>query len=92
MNLDILNPLDCDGWNDLVISSGSRSFFHSSEWARVLVETYKYKPLYFALVQDDRLRLLIPFMEVSSLITGRRGVSLPFTDFCEPATPKRSDV
>jgi len=27
---------------------------------------------------------LIPFMEVKSLLTGTRGVSLPFTDYCPP--------
>ncbi len=27
---------------------------------------------------------MIPFMEVNSPLTGKRGVSLPFTDYCEP--------
>jgi hypothetical protein len=26
----------------------------------------------------------MPFMDVKSILTGRRGVSLPFTDYCEP--------
>ncbi len=32
---------------------------------------------------DNRLTTAIPLMEVPSLLTGKRGVSLPFTDFCE---------
>jgi lipid II:glycine glycyltransferase (peptidoglycan interpeptide bridge formation enzyme) len=31
-------------------------------------------------------------MEVNSLLTGRRGVSLPFTDYCEPITSGGSDL
>ena len=27
---------------------------------------------------------MVPVMDVKSVLTGRRGVSLPFTDFCEP--------
>jgi hypothetical protein len=35
-------------------------------------------------MEGDRLRALVPVMEVNSLLTGKRGVSLPFTDYCEP--------
>ena len=30
---------------------------------------------------------LLPLMEVDSWLTGRRGISLPFTDECEPLYP-----
>jgi hypothetical protein len=50
----------------------------------VLSETYQYTPLYFTLVDNGKLLALIPVMEVNSYLTGRRGVSLPFTDYCEP--------
>ena len=30
---------------------------------------------------------MIPLMEVSSFLTGKRAVSLPFTDYCEPLAP-----
>ena len=30
------------------------------------------------------MNTVIPLMEVNSILTGKRGVSLPFTDFCEP--------
>jgi hypothetical protein len=48
----------------------------------VLHESYGYKPLYFASFENGRLSCLMPFMEVDSWLTGRRGVSLPFTDQC----------
>lgn len=59
-------------------------FFHGSAWARVLYETYRHEPVYFCQVSGGQLRGLLPVMEVSSVLTGVRGVSLPFTDFCTP--------
>jgi hypothetical protein len=82
--LKIINPLDYPAWDDLVLSSQGYSFFHSSSWARVLRESYGYNPLYFTQVDDGRLLALIPVMEVKSFLTGHRGVSLPFSDYCEP--------
>ncbi len=50
----------------------------------MLQETYGHRPFYFCRLADGQLKELLPVMEVSSLWTGRRGVSLPFTDFCAP--------
>ena len=83
MNLQIINPIEYPNWDDLLLTSGDHSFFHTSAWARVLVESYNYKPLYFSEISEGRLSLLFPFMEVNSIITGKRGVSIPFTDYCD---------
>jgi hypothetical protein len=53
----------------------------------VLHESYGYKPLYFASFENGKLSCLMPFMEINSWLTGRRGVSLPFTDFCDSIAP-----
>lgn len=82
--LNIINPLDYPSWNELVLSNPGYSFFHSSNWARVLCESYNYKPAYFTLVDKGSLKVLVPLMEIKSLLTGTRGVSLPFTDYCDP--------
>ncbi len=84
MNLDcrILNPLDHDGWNDEFVVGDEGTFFHSREWAEVLAETYGYRPTYFAFYDGRTLIDFLPLMDVKSLLTGRRGVSLPFTDYC----------
>ena len=84
MSIQIVNPLDRPSWDDLVLSTPNYSFFHSSAWARVLSESYGYTPLYFTVIENDKLRVLVPMMEVNSFLTGKRGVSLPFTDYCEP--------
>jgi lipid II:glycine glycyltransferase (peptidoglycan interpeptide bridge formation enzyme) len=35
-------------------------------------------------MDSDSISSLVPLMEVKSILTGKRGVSLPFTDYCEP--------
>lgn len=70
-----------------MLSAENASFFHSSAWARVLVESYGYKPLYFASLQNGNLAPMAPFMEIDSRLTGKRGVSLPFTDECPRLAP-----
>ena len=87
MKLEIINPLDFPDWDELLLTTEDYSFFHSSSWARVLYDSYKYKPLYFSSIENDTLSVLVPMMEVKSLLTGRRGVSLPFSDHCRPIIP-----
>jgi hypothetical protein len=89
MNLQIINPITYPGWDDLIRSNPESSFFHSSSWARVLAESYNYKPLYFAAIDNNKLLALISLMEIKSILTGKRGVSLPFTDYCEPIIPEK---
>lgn len=86
MNLtpQIVDPTKHPGWDDLILSNRKYSFFHSSAWAKVLSDSYGYRPLFFTLFHDERLLSLIPVMEVKSILTGRRGVSLPFSDYCVP--------
>ena len=90
MTIEILNPLEIPNWDDLVLATGKGSFFHSAAWAKVLSESYGYKPLYFTSTDNGKLSGLIPIMEVKSYLTGTRGVSLPFTDFCQPIVSVRN--
>jgi hypothetical protein len=84
MDIQIINPLEHPGWDDLILSHPDYSFFHSSAWAKTLSESYSYKPFYFTVFNQDQILALIPIMEINSFLTGRRGVSLPFTDYCDP--------
>lgn len=79
-----VNPLEQSGWDDLVAEHPQGTFFHGSAWSRVLQDTYGHTPKYFCRMAGGRLETLLPVMEVSSVWTGRRGVGLPFTDFCPP--------
>jgi hypothetical protein len=75
-----VDPLQHPGWDALLSSREDCSFFQSSAWARVLHDTYGHRPLYLCRISNSRLEALLPLMEVSSWCTGKRGVSLPFTD------------
>jgi hypothetical protein len=83
MDFHIIDPTSYPGWDNLLLSTPRGTFFHSSSWARVLKHSYGYSPCYFASIDTERLVALIPVMEVNSFLTGRRGVSLPFTDYCD---------
>ena len=91
MPLQIVNPLEIPNWDDLVLATGKGSFFHSSAWARVLHESYGYKPVYFTYRENGNMLGLMPFMEVDSCLTGKRGVSLPFSDYCQPLCNSKED-
>ena len=84
MNIENVNPLNCKNWNETLRSLPEHSFFHTREWAAVLQAAYGYEPCYFSHNGGDCLMSLLSVMEIDSLLTGKRGVALPFTDYCDP--------
>jgi hypothetical protein len=85
MAIHVVNPLEMPDWDERVLGGPDHSFFHSAAWARALVATYGFKPAYLVVPEGDRFALMMPLMDVNSRLTGRRGVSLPFTDQCPPS-------
>jgi CelD/BcsL family acetyltransferase involved in cellulose biosynthesis len=79
-----VNPLYDPQWDEKIARCPGGSFFHGADWAEVLTDTYGFRPCYFVHEAEGQLRGLLPIMEVDSWLTGRRGISLPFTDECEP--------
>jgi hypothetical protein len=91
----VIVPNDLQQWDELIGEQSSATFFHTSAWLRVLSETYGYTPLSLVSHDAGRPSAVMPLMEVRSMMTGNRGVSLPFTDFCPPflnATVTINDV
>jgi len=84
IDLRILDPLRDADWDRLVISHPDCMFFHSAAWARVLAKTYAHRPFYLHFSRQAKTVALVPMMEIRSRLTGRRGICLPFSDFCEP--------
>jgi hypothetical protein len=84
LKLDVINPIELKGWDNLVLSNKGYSFFHTSFWARTLLDSYNFVPRYFSLVQNGKLSVLIPVMEISNALVRKKGVSLPFTDMSDP--------
>lgn len=85
--LSTSNPLEIENWDALIAPHKQATVFHSRSWARVLAETYGHTPLYVGGHSATEVISVLPLMEVRSPWTGRRGVSLPFSDFCDPLAP-----
>ncbi len=79
-----VNPISFPEWDEILLATEGASFAHCSAWAKVLSESYGYRPTYFASLDGGRFQALTACMEVRSPFTGRRGVGLPFTDECAP--------
>lgn len=84
MPIEVLNPITQPGWDALIEGHPEAGFFQSAAWARVLADSYGYTPRYFVRRPGGRLTGLIPLMGIASVLTGRRGSALPFTDVCDP--------
>lgn len=88
----IVDPLRRPDWDAMVAGQPRATIFHGAGWARVLNETYGHVPMYVCRFDGARLAGLLPLMEVASRWTGRRGVSLPFTDGCAPLCGEDGDA
>lgn len=85
MTIYSLNPLKDCRWADLVQTHTSASVFHTPGWLEALRLTYGYEPVVFTTSPPQaKLTNGIVFCRVSSWLTGRRMVSVPFADHCEP--------
>src|SRR5437660_2858130 len=88
-----IEPLSDPRW-DVFLSQHSRaSVFHSSTWLAALSRTYGYKPVAFTTSPSGHdLKNAVVFCRVESWLTGRRLVSLPFSDHCEPLVDHEDDL
>jgi lipid II:glycine glycyltransferase (peptidoglycan interpeptide bridge formation enzyme) len=87
LHWQLIDPTEVADWNNSFPAGSTPSVFHTAEWARTLRDSYGYKPIYAVARQEDKTMGIVPLMEVSSALTGKRAVSLPFTDYCAPILP-----
>jgi len=88
-DIQIINPIEFSGWDDLLLANETYSFFHSMPWANVLAASYQYEPMYFTSTGQNGSMGIVPIMEINTLLSRRRAISLPFTDACEPIAPNK---
>lgn len=88
--ITVVDPAARTDWDEKILSLPGSSFFHTSMWSDVLKESYRYRPVYFTEIEDGDIKSVLPVMGVESFITGKRGVSLPFSDYCEPLVGDRA--
>ena len=82
--LTVIDSFEDSMYDDRLARSPGAHIFHTSAWGRVLSLSYGYSPVYLSQITKNEFSFLLPLMSVDSMLTGHRGVSLPFTDFCEP--------
>ena len=80
-----LNPLADPRWEEFLDRHPQASVFHTPGWLRGLRRTYGYEPcVVTTAAPGEALRNGIVFCVVKSWLTGKRAVSLPFADHCQP--------
>jgi len=80
-----LNPLEDRRWAELCQQSPSTSVFHSTGWLAALRQTYGYEPIVYTTCPPCKtLTNGMVFCRITSWLTGRRMISVPFADHCEP--------
>jgi hypothetical protein len=80
-----IDPIQDPRWAKLVATHPNSSVFHTVGWLRALQRTYGYSPVAFTTSSPTgELTNGMVFCRVKSWLTGRRLVSLPFSDHCEP--------
>jgi hypothetical protein len=81
----LIDPLNDVRWTTFIETHPRSSLFHSVPWLQALRRTYGYEPLvYTSCPPGQDLTDGIAFCRVESWLTGRRLVSLPFSDHCDP--------
>jgi len=88
-----LDPIQDPRWARLVEKHPRSSIFHSVAWLRTLRRTYGYEPIAFTTSPpNEDLKNGMVFCRIHSWLTGRRLVSLPFSDHCEPLFDSAEDM
>jgi hypothetical protein len=89
----LFDPLQDKRWSDFVSWHPNASVFHTPSWLQALNRTYEYKPVVFTTSPPGSpLENGLVSCDVRSWLTGRRLVSLPFSDYCEPLFNSSGDL
>jgi hypothetical protein len=84
LSIEIIDPFKHAAYDEMVSARADSVPFHSRAWLSVVRDTYGHKPVCFVAKSGSDVLAMLPIVEVLSCITGRRGVMVPFADFCPP--------
>jgi hypothetical protein len=84
--LNTLKKIDINDkrWINFIEDRPEADIFHTPHWANNLAQCYGYKPFALVLEKDGKITAGLSVMEVNNILSGRRWVSLPYTDHCAP--------
>jgi len=87
-----VQPLSDPRWDAFLQTHARASVFHSTPWLKALAKTYGYDPIAITnSPPDENLRSAIVACRVESWFTGRRLVSLPFSDHTDTLVDDPAD-
>jgi hypothetical protein len=84
MTVFTLDPTTDSRWPKFLAGHPNASIFHTREWLNALQLTYGYEPMAFTTSEGNELSDAVVFCKIQSWVTGRRLVSIPFSDHCQP--------
>ncbi len=88
-----IDPLRDPRWAALVESHPRSSVFHSTNWLRTLQTVYGYEPVAITTSPPGAdLTNGLVFCRIESWLTGRRIVSLPFSDHCAALVDSQDEL
>jgi lipid II:glycine glycyltransferase (peptidoglycan interpeptide bridge formation enzyme) len=79
MNIELLRSEDEPAYETFVEQTPASKIYHTLAWRQVIAESYGYQPYYIVAKEDAAIIGALPLFEVSSLIFGKRLVSIPFS-------------
>jgi CelD/BcsL family acetyltransferase involved in cellulose biosynthesis len=85
IGIERIDPLKDARWPEFLQRHPNASIFHTPGWLEALRRTYGYQPVVFTSSSSTHeLANGLVFCCINSRFTGRRLVSLPFSDHCQP--------
>ena len=88
-----IDPIKDRRWTEFLNKNPEVSVFHTSGWMEALQRTYGYEPVVFTTSPPEtELRNGIPFCRITTWLTHRRLVSLPFSDHCVPLVENSAEL
>lgn len=79
-------------WNDVVQGSHTSEIFHLFEWGELVEKTYNIRVFRLAAEVNGKIVGILPFVQFSTLLFGRKIVSFPFADMGGFCTVSEADV
>ncbi len=79
-----IDPATDPRWAAYLEHHPEATVFHDSSWIGLQVHVYGYRNKSLACFEEGRITGVLPLLEIRSVLTGTRGVSLPFSDYSAP--------
>jgi CelD/BcsL family acetyltransferase involved in cellulose biosynthesis len=93
VSIHTLDPLVDPRWSEFLERHPDASVFHSIGWLHALRRTYGYEPIvYTTSPPPAALDNGLVFCRIDSWLTGRRLVSVPFSDHSQPLADRPEDL